>query len=170
MYGRSDRSTGVLGFHGDPERLLAGSDMGNYLDRAGVFGASDNGSGVVGYAKETRYPAVAAYGGLQANAMGNTFAGSFEGDVRVSGTVKAEDNIEVTGDVFLGCRLRRAVRCRRRVPGAGTVVGIDADGKVRKTEVAYDSRVAGIVSAREGSGRRSSWITPPRRHRGCRLR
>ena len=86
-----------LGFHGDPQlnETTVASDGG----RAGVFGASENGAGVLGYARANDMPAVFAFGGLLAIALGKEFAAEF-----------LWSNVKVEGDILLNwSRLRRAV-------------------------------------------------------------
>jgi len=55
--------------------------------RAGVFGASQDGAGVMGYSRNGRTAAIVAFGGLRAAAMTHPFAGEFQGDVQVAGRV-----------------------------------------------------------------------------------
>lgn len=130
----SDTDTGVLGFHGDPrlQETTVASDAG----RAGVFGASENGAGVLGYARAVDMPAVYAFGGLLAIALNKEFAALFRG------------NVKVEGDILLS-----GADCAEQfdvVDGAaiepGTVMVIDAAGALRCSDAAYDTKVAGVVS------------------------
>jgi hypothetical protein len=130
----SDNDTGVLGFHGDPRlnETTVASDAG----RAGVFGASENGAGVLGYARSSDMPAVYAFGGLLAIALGKEFAGEFRGDVKV------------TGDILLSgadCAEQFDVIDAADVE-PGSVLVIDEGGGLRQSDGPYDIKVAGVVS------------------------
>jgi len=90
VFGQSNKDAGVTGFHGDPrlqENPVAASEGG----RAGVFGASDVGAGVLGYSASNASAAVVAYGGLRASALTYPFAGEFFGNVVVNGDIFLPD-------------------------------------------------------------------------------
>ncbi|MFX0577915.1 hypothetical protein [Nocardia nepalensis] len=130
----SGNDTGLLGFHGDPrlQETTVASDAG----RAGVFGASENGAGVLGYARADDMPAVYAFGGLLAIALGKDFAAEFRGDVKV------------TGDILLAgadCAEQFDVRGGSEIE-PGSVLVIDESGGLRQSDIAYDTKVAGVVS------------------------
>lgn len=133
--GATKGDAGVIGFCGDPalhEVTTLQPDMG----RAGVFGASERGAGVLGYSRDNDSPGVYACGGLLAVPLGRTFAGEFRGDVKVHG------DIVLTG---ADCAERfDVVEGEAVAPGAVVVVG--ADGAVREGDEAYDRRVAGVVA------------------------
>lgn len=136
----SDKDTGVLGFHGDPK--LSETTVASDAGRAGVFGASANGAGVLGYARDRDMPAVFAFGGLLAIALGKVFAAEFRGDVKVEGDVMVEGDIRLSGadcaeqfDVVGGV-----------TPEPGSVVVIDRDGALRQSSEPYDTKVAGVIS------------------------
>jgi hypothetical protein len=131
--GLSDKDTGVLGFHGDPrlQETTVASDGG----KAGVFGASENGAGVLGYARAKDMPAVFAFGGLLAIALGKEFAAEFRGDVKVEG-----DILLTAAD----CAEQFDVVDRAAEPGS--VVVIDADSALRQSSEPYDTKVAGVIS------------------------
>src|SRR6267142_6921076 len=82
VVGLSKKDTGVTGFHGDPKlnETTVASDGG----RAGVFGASENGAGVLGYSRDPGSPAIFAFGGFRAIALNKPLAGLFDGDVQVN--------------------------------------------------------------------------------------
>ena len=134
VVGLANRDAGVIGFHGDPalQETTVASDGG----RAGVFGASENGAGVLGYSRDPASPAVFAFGGLRAIALGKPLAGTFEGDVQVN------------GDIFLpgaDCAEHFDIVDEEPIePGA--VVVIDQGGALRQSHQAYDTKVAGVVS------------------------
>lgn len=134
IFARSDRNTGVTGYHGDPH--LNETTAGSESVRAGIFGASENGPGVLGYARDDAQPAVYAFGGLLAIALDKEFAGIFRGDVKVEG------DILLTG-----------ADCAEQfdfvdADGAepGSVVVIDEGGHLCECSSAYDRRVAGVVA------------------------
>jgi hypothetical protein len=139
----SGADTGVAGIHGNPRLEEIPTIESN---RAGVFGASEEGAGVMGYARNTASFGVIAFGGIQASALNHPFAGSFEGNVNVNG------NVHVTGDIFLP-----GADCAEQFDSAegdaiepGSVVVINQEGALRQSDTAYDRRVAGVVS---GAGR-----------------
>lgn len=130
----SSGNTGVIGFHGDPK--LSETTVANDGGRAGVFGASENGAGVLGYSRDPASPAVYAFGGFRAIALGRPLAGEFVGDVRVDG------DILLTG---ADCAEQFDVADEGPIePGAVVVIG--RDGALRQSHEAYDTKVAGVVS------------------------
>jgi len=144
VFGQGIADAGVTGFHGDPR--LQETTVANDGAKAGVFGASDIGGGIVGYSRNPQSFGVIAFGGIRASAMDHVFAGEFNGAVQVEG------NLTVTGDVFLpgaDCAEQFDVTEGARIE-AGAVVVIDGSGKLRQSDAPYDTRVAGVVS---GAGR-----------------
>ncbi|MDQ0780074.1 hypothetical protein QF026_008540 [Streptomyces aurantiacus] len=138
LEGLSGNDTGVLGFHGDP--ALYETTVATDAGRAGVFGASENGAGVLGYARANDKPAVYAFGGLLAYDLGKEFAGEFRGDVKV------------TGDILLSgadCAEQFDVVDGDEVE-PGSVLAITEGGGLRQSDAPYDTKVAGVVS---GAGR-----------------
>jgi hypothetical protein len=134
VVGRATKDAGVIGFHGDPalNETTVATDGG----KSGVFGASENGAGVLGYSRDVNSPAVYAFGGLRAIALGKPRAATFEGDV------------EVNGDIFLpgaDCAEHFDVVDTDTIE-PGSVVVIDCEGGLRKSRAAYDMKVAGVVS------------------------
>jgi hypothetical protein len=122
VIGLSKQDSGVIGLHGQPHlEETAFPDA----TKAGVFGASEEGPGLLGYSRT----------GL---------AGQFYGDVHI------QKNLIVDGDVFLpGADCAELFDAADPID-AGDVVVIDRDGVLRRSETAYDKRVAGVVS---GAGR-----------------
>ena len=135
VVGRANNDAGVIGFHGDP--ALNETTVANDAGKAGVFGASQNGAGVLGYSRDVNSPAVYAFGGLRAIALGKLRAATFVGDV------------EVDGDILLpgaDCAEHFDVADSDSVE-PGSVVVIDPDGGgLRQSCEAYDLKVAGVVS------------------------
>ena len=107
----------------------------------GVKGTSQGGDGVVGASLSNGHAGVSAInggGGYGVWASG-TPAGYFEGDVRV------------TGDVILTNPQGQDCAEDFEVLGAedidpGSVVVIDSEGAIKRSDRAYDKRVAGVVS------------------------
>jgi hypothetical protein len=134
VVGLSPKDAGVIGFHGDP--ALQETTVASDGSKAGVFGASQNGAGVLGYSRDPASPAVYAFGGFRAIALGKPLAGLFDG------------NVQVNGDIFLpgaDCAEHFDVVNEAQIePGA--VVVIDQDGALRQSDAAYDTKVAGVVS------------------------
>ena len=149
VVGLSKRDTGVTGFHGDPKlnETTVASDGG----RAGVFGASENGAGVLGYSRDPGSPAVFAFGGFRAIALGKPLAGLFDGDVQVNGDIFlpgadcAEHFDQVQGEL-----------CE-----PGTVMVIEDGGTLRPCDHAYDKKAAGVVS---GAGKFRPGIILDKQH------
>jgi hypothetical protein len=138
VLGRSGRDAAVTGLQGDPhlqETQLPG------VGSAGVFGASEAGSGVVGYARNNAAPAVVGWGGVRGVAMKHQYAGEFLGDVQVSGNVLCHD-IQLTG---ADCAERFDLADADQVQ-AGDVLVIADEGVLTRSDRAYDRRVAGVVS------------------------
>jgi len=135
VVGKSIQDAGVIGFRGDPK--LGETTVSNDAGHAGVFGASDDGAGVLGYAHNPASWAVYAFGGLRAIALGRPFAAEFVGDVSVDGDVL------LTG---ADCAEQFDVDEAMQPIDPGTVLVIGADGVLRRSEAAYDTRVAGVVA------------------------
>ena len=128
--GHAERGAALAGFSGNPPQGEGGV---NTLD-VGVFGESAVGAGVVGYAHNKDAPAVWAYGGLRAHAVGHPYAGEFTGDLMVH------------GDIFLP-----GADCAEQFDleddaEAGDVLVISKTGGLRRSRNAYDPAVAGVLS------------------------
>lgn len=122
VLGLSKQDSGVIGLHGQPHlEETAFPDV----TKGGVFGASEEGPGLLGYSRT----------GL---------AGQFYGDVHIA------KNLMVDGDVFLpGADCAELFNVADQIE-PGDVVVIHRDGVLRRSASAYDKRVAGVVS---GAGR-----------------
>ncbi len=134
VVGLAGKGAGVTGFHGDPR--LQETTVANDGGRAGVFGASENGAGLLGYSRDHNSPAVYAFGGLKAIALGKPLAALFEGDVQVD------------GDVFLpgaDCAEHFDVSDCESCE-AGTVMVIEDGGTLKPCDRKYDKRAAGVIS------------------------
>jgi hypothetical protein len=142
VIGLSKQDCGVIGIHGQPHlEETAFPDV----TKGGVFGASEEGPGLLGYSRS----------GL---------AGQFWGSVHV------EKNLEVDGDLFLpGADCAELFTVMDQIE-PGDVVVIDREGVLRRSDAPYDKRVAGVVS---GAGRlRPGMMLDSRNvgaHRSCPL-
>ncbi|MGA8655027.1 MAG: hypothetical protein WB586_02675 [Chthoniobacterales bacterium] len=137
----------------------------------GVWGTSANGEGVHGETNSTQFAAVsgielnpssniaAVYGeqrgngpGLFGIAKGNGagvfgtsaggLAGQFQGDVLVTGTLRAQVDVVLTGG---DCAEDFDVAGSARIE-PGSVMVIDEEGRLMESGKAYDNRVAGVIS------------------------
>ena len=132
VMGRGTKDAGVIGFHGDPR--LQETQVPSA--QAGVFGASDVGSGVVAYTRNRQVPAIFANGGIRSFASLNAFAGIFDG------------NVQVNGDIFLpgaDCA-EHFSQADGELCDAGTVMVIDNGVTLKPCDRAYDKKAAGVVS------------------------
>jgi hypothetical protein len=134
VFGKSQNGEGV---HGETASggfaAVAGINTGpaGAGNPSGVFGKSQNGEGVHG---ETASALAAAVVGINLNPDGP--AGFFQGF------------ITVTGDINLpgaDCAEQFDIAGAAQIE-PGTVVVIDREGAVRRSEEAYDKKVAGVVS------------------------
>jgi hypothetical protein len=134
VIGKSVKDSGVIGFHGDPQlqETTATSDAG----LAGVFGASSEGPGIMGYSRERNSPAVLAIGYIEGRSFLSPLAAFFDG------------NVQVNGDVCLvgaDCAEEFDVAQSESIE-AGAVVVVNHEGKLHQCDTAYDGKVAGVVS------------------------
>jgi hypothetical protein len=116
-----------------------------FAAQPGVFGQSDDGDAV--FAESTK--------GNGVHARGGNLAGLFEGNVEVTG------NINLTGptsDIMLqneDCAEQFNV-LDGSTNSPGTVMVLDDEGLLRPSRVAYDKRVAGVIS---GAGKHRPAVT-----------
>ena len=111
--------------------------VGHSTNQAGVVGESDHFDGVFGISHD---PSKAGVSGHNLDSAGkdnpNGLAGRFGG------------NVVVTGDVQLinqDCAEDFDISCAEQIE-PGTVMVIDEEGTLRRSQQAYDRRVAGVVS------------------------
>jgi hypothetical protein len=124
---------------GSREAVSAINDSGGH----GIYSESTGGDGVQGVSHSKNHSGVAAIndgGGYGVWAKG-AIAGHFEGNIHVTGDVGAHDVVLSGGD----CAEEFEVANSETVE-AGTVVVIDQDSKLAPSSVAYDKRVAGVIS------------------------
>jgi hypothetical protein len=153
VWGSSDTENGV---HGDSTQGDAVVGIAHAAGKAGALGISDNGNGVSGISQH----------GVGVFGSGGTWAGSFLGNVQLTGqlhcggqlqcgdpnkpgvSITPDGTVNVLNDVILtnhDCAEDFAVAEEEGV-AAGTVMVIDGDGVLRPCAQAYDRRVAGVVS------------------------
>ncbi len=167
----SGAAEGVGGFNNKPAApagpgvlgvSVAGIGVhGHSTQQVGVVGDSTEGAGVVGESIKfdgvfgtSRNPNAAGVSGHSLNADGSVnksgLAGFFDG------------NLTVTGDILLpgaDCAEQFDIAEAERIE-PGTVVVIDQEGALRPSQVAYDKKVAGVVS---GAGEYKSGIVLDKR-------
>lgn len=167
LSGNSDQYTGVLGTSNSGTGVAGKSNTGEGVDGTGgsngVHGISMSSkptdSGVFGeaYGKGVGVSGTSR-GGIGVYGKGETLAGQFDGSVAVNGVVSANDvlnvkgdinaggNVNVTGDVVLsGSDCAEDFDAPKDIE-PGTVVVIDNSGGLQESAVAYDKRVAGVIS------------------------
>jgi hypothetical protein len=143
VYGETQSTTGgaaVFGEHKNNGTGVGGKSSGGI----GVWGVSETYEGMHAETKSTTTAALAAYqmnagsdtAALYAKHAGNRTAAVFEGDVVVTGDIRLS-NADCAEDFDIAI-------LEQIEPG--TVMAIDAEGKLRPTEQAYDKRVAGVIS------------------------
>jgi hypothetical protein len=139
ILGSSSNGHGVRGTNG------TGSGKSPHAAGAGVWGDSDQGIGIFGASKSGS-------------------AGMFEGNVTVTGKINVTNvavtddinvkNVAVTGNITVaGDVMLTGADCAEQfdlntleIVEPGTVMVIDDNGSLRRSERAYDRRVAGVVS------------------------
>jgi hypothetical protein len=107
--------------------------------------ADDKNAGVSGTSLRTNQPGVFADGGIGIQARGTTFAGVFEGDVKITGNCHL---IGSKSDLILeneDCAEQFNVSDGAS-QDAGLVMVLDDQGLLRPSQLPYDKRVAGVIS------------------------
>lgn len=116
----------------------------------GVMGlaTTDTGTGIYGGGTSKTYGGIGVRGetssgvGVQGQSFGSGLAGKFIGNVLVTGTLTANQDIVLAG---ADCAEQFDVADEQQLE-PGTVVVIDEEGAVRESRAAYDKKVAGVVS------------------------
>src|ERR1700730_5698452 len=142
------KSVGGMGVYGESQNHEAvrgvghiGAGVSGTSDWVGVYGESTNNNGVLGLSHHPFNAAVSAVNdagyGLWAEAKGGRgIAARFVGDVEVTGDIKLQ-NADCAEDFDIGADISVE---------AGTVMALGEDGSLYPSEVAFDKRVAGVVS------------------------
>ena len=154
VHGISPSGTGVTGASTSGKGVF-GSSKSNY----GVGGTSESGIGVRGDTTD-------GVAGVVGVSNGKGLAGRFDGNVQINGdiaavnTVTVKKNIQIDGDITSvntitvqkdvimtggDCAEQFDVHAAES-PAPGSVVVIDDEGMLRECRIAYDRRVAGVVS------------------------
>jgi hypothetical protein len=159
VWGHSETGDGVVG---NGKRGVVGESLefqgvfGKSRDNAGVVGESDHLHGIFGICHNPNG------GGIFGSNDAGGFAGVFDGRVSISG------DCVVTGDVRLaGADLAEHFEVADAGGvDAGTVMVLDGIDRVRVSDIAYDSKVAGVVA---GAGEyRPGVVLDHREHPGNR--
>jgi hypothetical protein len=160
VYGASDIGTGVFGVSDSGTGVFAQSTSGT-----GVFGKSANGTGVIGQGGWNGVQGVTANPSASGIWGENTAGGTGVGAKSASGpgvwaqgnpAGKFDGDVLVTGDVILvnstGADIAEDFDVEDALVNleAGTVLIINADGKLSASDLPYDTRVAGVVSGAGG--------------------
>jgi hypothetical protein len=139
VFGTSDTGRGVVG-----TSRAATAVEGNSVIGVGVWGTSETSEAIHGETKSTQTAAIAAYqlnpssttAAFFAKHFGNGVAGTFEGDVVVTGDIKL---------INADCAEDFDIVCIEQVE-PGTVMVIDSEGALKQSDRPYDKRVAGVIS------------------------
>ena len=131
---------------------------------------TDTGTGIYGGGTSKTYGGIGVRGetssgvGVQGQSFGSGLAGKFIGNVLVTGTLTANQDIVLAG---ADCAEQFDVADEQQLE-PGTVVVIDEEGAVRESRAAYDKKVAGVVSGGGHTNLVSSWIDERRTETGQR--
>ena len=137
VHGESQNWEGVRGVgHGGGAGVAGFNDAPAANAQPGVWGESQYGEGVHGVSHTPSAAAIAGFG-----APGG-LAGYFQGDVTVTGTLRAQVDVVLTGG---DCAEDFDVAAKERIE-PGSVMVIDEDGYLKESGKAYDKRVAGVIS------------------------
>lgn len=131
VYGSSSGTDGVHGESQSPKN--AGVSGINASGGYGVWGSSSRNDGVHGECQS------AQHAGVYGTNTGGGPAGYFKGDVQVTGDVVL---INSSGDVAEDFDVEEDLACEE----PGTVLVISPSGRLCRSVVPYDSRVAGVVA------------------------
>jgi hypothetical protein len=138
--GLSDNGLGVLG----ASRVSSGVEgMSSYFDAIVGVTYSDAHAGVTG-----RNMTNGANGGVGIYGVGGQYAGKFDGTLQVNGDANITGTLTVKTDIVLpAADCAEEFDLRASAPGEpGTVMVLDADGRLIPSRCPYDKKVAGVVS------------------------
>jgi hypothetical protein len=142
LYSKSETGNGVIGHSsGNPAGGNAGV-FGEHLNNGtGVTGKSGGGFGVAGISQSNHAIYAESETGIGIYGKGGRLAGRFEGDVEITGHLHCADvhcpNEDCAEDF-------NVADPKQAEPGTVMVVG--PDGALHQSQLAYDKRVAGVVS------------------------
>jgi hypothetical protein len=138
--------TGVVGMSLNPDATQGAGVWGHGDSVAGVRGETNSltDSGVAGVNLNPNGSGAGVFGAT----VGRGPAGFFQGDVTVTGNLNVNGNITANGDIFLpGADLAEhfdMADFEKAEPG--TVMVINQVGALEESQIAYDRRVAGVIS------------------------
>ena len=152
VFGVGTKGRGVEG-QSTENHAIVGTSMGN---GAGVFGITGNGNGIEGHSTTNNGVFGESEQGIGVFGRGGKLAGFFEGDVKVTGTLQCEQEVQCKGNILMAktadIRLSNA-DCAEDfdVSGAtavepGTVMVLGPEGALFESLQPYDRRVAGVIS------------------------
>lgn len=169
VLGQSNAGTGVQGQSNSGTGVEGGSNNGRGVSGTsktwqGVYGYSNSQAGVVGeslgFDGVYGVSHVANHAGVSGHNMAGGFAGWFDGNVTVNGDATHNGNVTVNGNATVTGTITANVDifiahadCAEDFDIAGveqtepgTVMVIEQEGILRRSERAYDKRVAGVIS------------------------
>ncbi|MEA2600040.1 MAG: hypothetical protein QOF89_1032 [Acidobacteriota bacterium] len=150
VFGQNDGSgPGVTGFSKDGFGVRGDSTNGfaavhGHGGKNGVWGftVSANDSGVFGQNEGSGFGVAGfSHDGIGVRGIGGRLAGSFEGDVEVTGKITTFDVFISGGD----CAEDFDISGTEKIE-PGTVMVLDPEGALQQSQQAYDRRVAGVIS------------------------
>jgi hypothetical protein len=149
VLGTSTGGIGVQGQSSDPlnaSAAVAGFNTGN---GPGVYGSATANDAVVGYSSSNANAGVAGHntstgsaGGVGVYGTGGAYAGKFDGNVLVNGTLSVTIDIVLTGG---DCAEEFDIESSAQVE-AGTVMVLGEGGALQPSATAYSRMVAGVIS------------------------
>ncbi|HXM02196.1 MAG TPA: hypothetical protein VN939_06310 [Chthoniobacterales bacterium] len=146
IVGASLSGVGVQGQSGDPFNASAAVEGVNTGNGPGVFGSASANDAVLGRSSSSANAGVAGHntstGGVGVYGTGGQYAGKFDGNVLVNGTLTATTDIVLTA---ADCAEEFDVATHESVE-PGTVMVLDETGLLRVSDREYDTKVAGVIS------------------------
>ncbi len=153
--GESQQQDGVWGIsHSDAHSGVWGQNTGRGVgvggispSGVGVMGQSTSNWGVGGTSESGAGVSASSQRGTGLRASGSP-AGQFDGDVTVNGNATVTGTITADVDIFIAhadCAEDFDIAGVEQTE-PGTVMVIEQDGVLRRSERAYDKRVAGVIS------------------------
>lgn len=156
-YGYSAKAIGVMGESPNGGGVFGKSQKwrgvsGESVDEHGVFGTSTNGSGVagisanwVGVSGESNSPSAAAISARNTSSGPGLYATSTNGPAAVFVGTTRTSVLQITGGSDLAERFETSGN-QTAVPGTVMVIDPDNPGHLTISTIAYDRKVAGVVS------------------------
>jgi hypothetical protein len=140
------QSAAILGMSTSGAIGIQGINTGN---APGVYGSATENDAVVGYSSSNANAGVAGHntstgsaGGVGVYGTGGAYAGKFDGNVLVNGTLSVIVDIVLTGG---DCAEEFDIESSAEID-AGTVMVVSEGGALQPSATAYDRKVAGVIS------------------------